>query len=793
MRRTVQIRFLTLSAIALWMMGTIGVPVSGHSVMERSDPAPNTALDSPPRAVMMRFSEPVDPTFTTVIVRDEAGHGVSGATSVSADGRIVSVPLIDIPRGVLTVRWHVLSALDGHTTTGFFIISVGRPLPTGGRPQDTAPPFVTRLAARWLAYLAAIFLAGCAAFRALVLRPGLRTALWDGADDVAAATAGALRRACVGAAGLLVTALVADVVLQLAELTAGPVLEARGVAAVFLFGTRPGWSAMVQAGMAGLILIPQSPRGRILQASAVWWIILTVAIMTALGGPATVVGSTHLALLILASSVYALLGVWAAFILPHVADVRIPQMSGVPVVAGAGLLMGIALRSHAAGDGIPALLGDWVHLAAAALWIGGLASLWIALRAAPARPRADLARALVPGISRLSGSGLAVIVATGVYATWLNVPGVGALVATPYGRVLLAKLAAVAAIAGLGAYNRFVLRPAIAGNGPRPESVLWRFSRAITAEVALGAAALLAVTALTMMPPARVTYRPQRPAPVAMSGAADAINIDLRISPSGPGADRFEVAAADAGGPLRADTAVRLRLTKLDEDLTAAAVVLTAQPDGRYVAEGGYLLLDGWWEIDVIVRRMGRPDAVATFPFARGTLNAAATDAAASAEAERLLTRARAAAATLRSWREDERSGDEGGRSGHAQTEFQPPRRLRYRDSSGIEGVVIGSSHYLRNDGGPWRQTTDAAPRPFDGAAARLSGTERAQLGRRAACPDEDCQVVLWESRDRAARFAGWIGISSGRLAKLFMVAGPRWMTIEVSGVDAPIRVDVPR
>ena len=787
MMNVVQIRLLSVCVLALWM--TTAAPASGHSVMERSDPAPSAVLDAPPRRVMLRFSEPVDPVFATVTVRDEAGRGVAGATGVSADGRIVSVPLVDIPRGVLTIRWRVLSALDGHTTTGFFVVSVGRALPAGGaRPSDEVASLMARLAARWLAYLAAIFLAGCAAFQAFVLRPGLRRVPRDDADDLAAVTGRALHRACVWAAGLLIAALVVDLVLQLAELTAGPVLQARGIVGVFLFGTRPGWSAMVQAGMAGLILIPRSPRGRILQASAVWWIILTVAIMTALGGPAIVVGSTHLALLVLASSVYALLGIWAAFILPLVADVRIPQMAGMPVVAGAGLLMGVALRSHAAGDGIPAVLSDCLHLAAAALWIGGLASLWITLRSAPARQRGPLTKAVVPEISRLSGLGLATILVTGVYAVWLNVPSLQALPATLYGRVLLAKVAVVAVIAGLGAYNRFVLRPAIEGAGPRLEATVRRFSRSITAEIALGAAALLAVTAMTMTPPARVTYRPQRFIPAAMSGTLDGVKIGVRISPSGPGADRFEVSARDANGPLDTDAVVRLRLTKLDEDLAPATIVLAAHPGGTYAAEGGYLLLDGWWEIGVIVRRMGRIDAVAVFPFARGGSNAAGTDA----EADRLLTQARAAAANLRSWREDEQSSDERGEV-RTQVEFQPPRRLRYRTSSGLEGVVVGSAHYVRVEGGPWRQSADAAPRSFDGAVAYLSGARAAQLGRRAACPDEDCQVVLWESPDRAARFAGWMGISSGRLTRLFMVAGPRSMTLDISGVNTPIRIDAPR
>ncbi len=792
MMSTVQIRTLVVCVLAVWMAAA--ATAAGHSVVERSDPAPNAALDAPPRQVTLRLSEPVDPVFTSAAVRDEAGRGVSAQAIVGADGRIVTVPLVDVARGVFTVRWRVLSAIDGHTTTGFFIFSVGRALPTGaGQTGETVSPALPRLAVRWLAYLAAIFLAGRVAFQVFVLVPGLRRMPRDDSGPLAASTDRSLHHATVWAAGVLVAAVTLDLVLQLAELTTGPVLAARGTFAAFLFGTRPGWSGMVQAGMAGLLLVPRSPRGRILQAAAVAWIILTVSIMTVLGGPAVVVGSTHLALLVLASSVYALLGVWMAFILPQVSDIPIPQMPGVPVAAGAGLLVGLALRSHAAGDGLPALLGDWLHLAAAGLWIGGLASLWISLRSAPARQRGRLAQALVTRVSLVSGLGLLVILTTGTYAAWLNVPARLALLATPYGRLLLLKLGLVAVIAGLGAYNRFVLRPAIAVAGPRLEETTRRFVRSITGEIALGAGVLLAVAAITMTPPARVTYRPESPTPVVMSGMTGDITIRIRIAPSGRGADRFEIVVSDAGGsPLGTDVLVRLRLTKLDEDLAPATITPSAQPGGRYIAEGGYLLLDGWWEVGVIIRRKGRDDVATAFPFRRGSSGGRGAPGA-DTEAERLLTRARAVAMDLRSWREDEQLTDDRGNVILTQTEFQPPRRLRYRTSSGLEGIIIGPAHYVRSGGGSWRQDAAMQTRSFDGAVAYLGGAQHAILGRRAPCPDEDCQVVLWDGPGGTARFAGWIGISSGRLTRLLMIARGQYMTLEISRVDAPIHIDAPR
>jgi copper transport protein len=786
MMRAVRICVTLLCALAAWL-GPAAAAL-GHSVLERSDPAPNAALAAPPSRLVLRFSEPVDPLFTSVTAYDQAGRQVSGQTRVAADEQLVTVPLIDAARGVIAVRWRALSAADGHTSAGLFVFSVGNAPAGAGQTAQVLAPSFARLALRWVAYLAAIFLAGKVAFAAFVFEPGLRRA-----DPAVAALLGApaslaLARATVWAAWVLGAAVMLDLVLQLAELTAGPATAARGVFAAFLFGTRPGWGAMVQAGMAGLLLIPRSPRGRILQAAAVVWIMLTVGLMTTLGGPAAVVGSTHAALLILASSVYGLLGVWMAFIVPQVRDIAVPPMPGVPVAAGAGLLVGIALRSHAAGNGLVALLADWLHLAAAALWIGGLASLWMVLRATPRRERGALARALAPRASRLAALGLAAAVATGAYATWQTVPAAGALVSTPYGRALLLKLSLVALIAALGAYNRFALLPTVAAAGAGREAATRRFGRAVAGEVALGAGVLLAVGALTIMPPARATYRPERAAPVIMSALAGDARVTITVTPLRQGGDRFEIAVAGDGSSVAADQRILLRLTRLDQDLEPATLTLRAQPGG-YGTRDGYLLPDGWWDVTVIVRRRGREDVSATFPLRRGARRPPGADA----EADRLLARARAAAAGLRSWREDEQAGD--GRGGVVATraEFQPPRRLRYHTSTGVEGVIIGAAHFVRRGGGAWARDDRAPPRSFDGAVASLAGARRAALGRRAACAREDCQVVLWDSPDGSTTFAGWIGISSGRLIRLLEIAQGRYRTVEISRFDAPIDIEAPR
>jgi len=74
-------------------------------------------------------------------------------------------------------------------------------------------------------------------------------------------------------------------------------------------------------------------------------------------------------------------------------------------------------------------------------------------------------------VGRLSTVGFwsaMLVAATGVYASLSRVWGPRALVDTPYGRVLLVKLAAVTVVAVVAATNRWVLLPSLARGATAP-------------------------------------------------------------------------------------------------------------------------------------------------------------------------------------------------------------------------------------------------------------------------------------------------------------------------------------
>src|SRR5438094_10666486 len=121
---------------------------SAHSILQRSIPSANASLSTPPRQVVLVFSEPVVAGLSTATVVDRQGAVVSQAVAVAGDGRALAISVGPLATGVYTVRWRVLSATDGHTTSGFLLVGVGERLPAGGAAvgAPVRPPVATALA-----------------------------------------------------------------------------------------------------------------------------------------------------------------------------------------------------------------------------------------------------------------------------------------------------------------------------------------------------------------------------------------------------------------------------------------------------------------------------------------------------------------------------------------------------------------------------------------------------------------------------------------------------------------------
>lgn len=144
----------------------------------------------------------------------------------------------------------------------------------------------------------------------------------------------------------------------------------------------------------------------------------------------------------------------------------------VAAVAGAVASASLAWSGHGASDGGVAGVvhqgADVIHLMAAAIWTGALVGLvWLAAEA-----RADAVwgmEGLRRGLERFSGIGpllVSALVASGLLNSWFVIGPAHALdlPATPYGQLLLLKLAAFVGMLGLAALNRWVLTPRLDGD-----------------------------------------------------------------------------------------------------------------------------------------------------------------------------------------------------------------------------------------------------------------------------------------------------------------------------------------
>lgn len=252
------------------------------------------------------------------------------------------------------------------------------------------------------------------------------------------------------------------------------VREDSGASRLFI---RLAWllfGALVLAGLVELSMYAVSGSGERFTPALLW---------QALSG--TRVGTVWLARLLFAFST-ALVTTWA---------LRGARSSYRVIALGLGAvtLMTLTQLSHAAAESrLLPFVADWLHVIAASVWMGGIlgfsALLLGPLRTMSAESRAHLLSKAVPRFSRMALVAVTVLLASGIYASLLHLPGFSALTGDPYGRALIMKLGLVTLMLPLGAIN-------LMGRGRGP------FGRVVGAELVLTFAVFVATGFLTTITP----------------------------------------------------------------------------------------------------------------------------------------------------------------------------------------------------------------------------------------------------------------------------------------------------
>ena len=559
-------RLLVVGAVAAAAVLLLAQPAGAHAVLEGSDPLDRQVMGEAPDRVVLRFSESVAVSGSSVRVLDHHGDTVvgRGARHVRGDDAQVELPLPDLDEGTFVVTWRVVSA-DSHPAVGAISFRVGEATDdfhVGASlleaPRSDRAVGIVFGAVRFALFASVILLVGAGVFL---------TVVWP---------EGRPRRGprrLVGVAGLgVVVATVAAIALQGAYTSGGGLGDVVSSTAVRdVLRTRYG-----DASLARLIL---------LAGAAV------LALVAGRRGAGTTTGR------------------W-----------RRPT-TVVAATTAAGLLLSVSWVGHASSGRYvtAALVLDVVHLTAVSAWVGGLVVLVAFVLRRPPPEGEDPAQLVALRFSKVAFAAVVTMVVTGTLQSWRQLGSPSELASTTFGRLLVAKLGLVAAILVAASFSRRLVRAAVAspsgsaavslGPGAAARSDRDRLSllRRWVGVEAAGAAVILAVTAgLVNAVPARSAADAPGPAlPFAAELAKDGVKLEVTLEPARTGLNDLHVYVvseagrfAAAGRPIDAlEVSARLRL--VDGDTGPISVPLVENAPGHWSAFGFPVPIAGTWELEV--------------------------------------------------------------------------------------------------------------------------------------------------------------------------------------------------
>ncbi len=145
-------------------------PASAHAVLETSTVGPGAILPAVPASITLTFSEAVDSAFASGSLVTASQEVVSPVTISldPANDHLAVFSIVDadtLPAGSYALVWRVVSAVDGHATTGLLGFSAG----TGVSPEiGSSTAAVTggwpATLGRWLEFAGLMAITGGAAF-----------------------------------------------------------------------------------------------------------------------------------------------------------------------------------------------------------------------------------------------------------------------------------------------------------------------------------------------------------------------------------------------------------------------------------------------------------------------------------------------------------------------------------------------------------------------------------------------------------------------------------------------------
>ncbi|MGC5533168.1 copper resistance CopC/CopD family protein [Streptomyces sp. SR-10] len=375
-------------------------PASAHAALTGSDPQDGAVVDTAPKEVTLSFSEAIAVGDDSIRVLDPSGKRADTEAEPRdlSEGSTVRYGVAlhsGLPDGTYTVAWQAISA-DSHPISGAFTFSIGAPSETTvALPSQEAgggPVGVVYDIARYAAYGGFVLLVGGSAFVLICWRGG--------------ASALPMQRLVVRGWLTLTAATLVMLLLRNPYTGSGKFADAFDLAGLqSVLDTKPG------AALVSRLLL--------LGAAALF--------------------------------IAVLFGTYAR---REDEQERKDLTFGLAVgggVVAAGIAATWAMSEHAS-TGIQASIAmpvDVAHLLAVAAWLGGLASLLVALYRTP-----DIGSASVRRFSAVAFGSVVVLAATGIYQSWRQVGSWSALTGTRYGQLLIIKVALIAVLLAVAWFSR---------------------------------------------------------------------------------------------------------------------------------------------------------------------------------------------------------------------------------------------------------------------------------------------------------------------------------------------------
>ncbi len=630
-------RALPLAFCLLFLFPGVG---EAQAILLRSTPAANAVLTTAPTVVRMWFTESLNSTFSTARVLNGSQQRVdkNNAHIAANDSTEMDVNLPPkLPSAIYVVLWRTQSANDGHILTGSFTFSVANPDGStqklngtvSGQDQlgDTNGSATGQLDGTTLfsvimitlVELGAVFWVGAQLWRSFV------TQMSDIAKDQEQ-----------------------QAILQRAEQRFDRIFSLPTLLLIFLanIGVLLGQAMTLTSGQFAQAFSPSILLGLTSGGSfGIYWSMRQIVVILAL-----------------LATTYAIFVKQRSKGLDEI-------FSWVNLLLSLALLIALTLSSSAnSGNGaLFAVLADWLHLLASALWIGGVLYIVViylpVLTAMPVEKRVGALVSVLSSYLPLANAGIIIMMITGPFEAATRMDYSTQLLTTAYGRVLIVKVLLVVALLIISVYQLFVLRPTLAKDYKKykdtPDTDRSLVQRSATATLAvqeaknaegsiemqgrklmnalrwaalLGVAVLLCTGLLSVfsgtLAPGTTTQTQQSTTSGPTTSASafttttkttdGKFTLTFNVTPNHFGENEFTVKVLDSSSQPDSNVGVSLFNTMTDMDMGTRHLDL--QPDGQGRFKGSDLLdMSGHWQVRIDVRTQGSGVSHTTVSFTTPT------------------------------------------------------------------------------------------------------------------------------------------------------------------------------